>query len=734
MKFFNFLSIAAAIVFFAACSNPKSKENSQKLIHFADPFIGTAATGHTFPAAALPFGLIQIGSDTGTTSWDYCSGYNYRDSTVRGFSHTHLNGTGCSDLGDILILPFDSKNYPENFRAAIDKASERAYPAFYAVNLSDFDINAKFTATHHTAFHSYTFNKAENPRFLIDFQSGTVWNDRGLQSRVLESEISLVDSRTIVGHQKVHEWVTRDYFFVMEFDKDFAVIDTLPMLENNKAPKIVLSFELKPKETVQIKLALSSASLEGAKLSMKTENPDWDFDKVLAQGEQIWENLFNRVQIEGTDQQKRSFYTSMYHLLLQPANIADLNGDYIGPDDQLHNSKTKEYYSTFSLWDTYRAAHPLFTLLFPEKVPAFVESMIQHQKQVGILPIWALWGKENYCMIGNHAVPVVVDAYLKGFPIDVDAAYTACFESLTKSHLNSNWELYERFGYYPFDSIPDESVSRTLESVYDDYCFAQFAKKLGKDSVASRFFARADYYKNLFCHEYKMMRGRDSKGSWRFPFNPLQQAHAQSVGGDYTEGNSWQYTWHVQHNVQNLMDLMGGADKFCEKLDTLFYLNAHDSITGGLADVTGLIGQYAHGNEPSHHVTYLYSLAGKPFKTQELVRQVFDRYYLDKPDGLCGNDDCGQMSAWYIFSALGFYPVNPCGGEYVFGAPQLPKASISLESGKVFTVIAENLSDVNKYVSKITLNDVEITGNTIQHSEIIKGGTLKFVMTDTPSK
>ena len=378
----------------------------------------------------------------------------------------------------------------------------------------------------------------------------------------------------------------------------------------------------------------------------------------------------------------------MYHLMMQPNNIADIDGRYRGIDDNIHMSPTGEYYSTFSLWDTYRAAHPLYTILNPDKVDAMIQTMLDHQKIQGFLPIWALW----------------------------------------------DWETFEKYGYFPFDIIDTESVSKTMECAYDDYCVAQMAKALGKTEDYERFSKRAAFYKNLFDPELKLMRGKDSKGNWRTPFNSFLLSHASSSGGDFTEGNSWQYTWHVQHDVQGLIDLMGGNEAFVTKLDSLFFLESTAENTGFVSDVTGLIGQYAHGNEPSHHVAYLYSYAGHPEKTQQVIREVFDRFYLAQPDGLCGNDDCGQMSAWYIFSAMGFYPVNPISGEYVLGATQIEKISLSLPEGKTFTVEAKGLSKTNKYVKSVELNGKPVTGLTISHKDVMNGGNLVFTMTDQPGR
>lgn len=466
-------------------------------------------------------------------------------------------------------------------------------------------------------------------------------------------------------------------------------------------------------------------------MALKKENSGWDFAKIKDEAYSTWNNLLSKVDVEGTNEQKTNFYTSLYHLYIQPNNIADIDGKYRGVDDKVYTSPSGAYYSTFSLWDTYRAAHPLYTILSPEKVDGFIQSMLSHYKAQGFLPIWTLCGKENYCMIGNHSIPVIADAFLKGFNgFDAEEAYRAVKMSSTQNHRNSDWTTYDKYGYYPFDIITVESVSRTLESAYDDYCIALMAKKLGKDEDYAYFMKRANYYKNLFDPGTKLMRGKDSKGHWRTPFNTFLLSHAGTAGGDYTEGNAWQYTWHVQHDVEGLIRVMGGKEAFATKLDSLFFLESTAKNSGFVSDVTGLIGQYAHGNEPSHHVAYLYMYAGQPSKTQSLIREIFDRFYLPKPDGLCGNDDCGQMSAWYLFSAMGFYPVNPCGGEYIIGAPQTDQVTIHLPGQKQFVVKAKNLSEANKYVSSVELNGHIIKDFRIKHSDIMKGGELVFVMTD----
>ena len=724
------VTIITCMLLFSACSTEKQAKETD-FCKYVDPFIGTGDLGHTFPGATLPFGFIQTSPQTGQVSWKYCAGYNYADESIIGFAQTQLSGIGRPDFGDILMLPF-SGDAGDNYRSRFLKSEEMASPGYYTVRLSDFDIQAELTATQRTAFHRYTYHKNEPAYLLLDMQSGCVsHNAKNIETHVLFAEMDMPDNQTITGHQQVHNWVTRHYFYEIRFDKPYRVKEELPANAGNKAKRMILAFDIKPGETLQTKVAMSTVNVDGAKEAMKSENPGWDFDAVHKNARREWNDLFSRVQATGSDEQKTNFYTSLYHLYIQPNNIADIDGRYRGIDDSVRTAPSGNYYSTFSLWDTYRAAHPLYTILMPEKVDGFIESMLEHYKVQKYLPIWTLWAKEGFDMIGNHSIPVIVDAYLKGFTgFDHELAYEAVKTSSTVSHRNSDWETYMKYGYYPFDVIITESVSKTLESGFDDWCVAQMAKGLGKTEDAELFAKRSNFYKNLFDPQFQLMRGKDSKGNWRVPFNSFSLSHATTQGGDFTEGNSWQYTWHVQHDVEGLIELMGGNEAFTAKLDSLFFLESMAENAGWTGDVTGLIGQYAHGNEPSHHVAYLYALAGEPWKTQELIREVFDRFYPNRPDGLCGNDDCGQMSAWYIFSAMGFYPVNPAGGEYVLGAPQLEKIELRLQNGKTFTVEAKNLSEENKYVQSVEFNGQPYTKKYIRHEEIMNGGHLVFTMTD----
>lgn len=715
---------------FYSCSTAKQDTPQTDYTQYVDPFIGAADNGHTFPGACRPFGMIQTSPVTGAVGWRYCSEYMYADSIIWGFTQTHLNGTGCMDLGDILVMPFTGERHRtwDAYRSSFSKTSENATPGYYTVTLDQAKVKAELTATTHAALHRYTYEQADSASILIDLQHGPAWNEKQYHSQVNSCEVNWENDSTLTGHVNNKVWVDQDYYFVMQFSRPVIDHFELPMAETEKGKRLVASFNIQPGEEVLMKVALSTTGIEGAKANMSAEVPGWDFEGIRTAAKADWNSYLSRIEVEGTDEEKTNFYTSFYHALIQPNEISDVDGRYRNAADSVVNATGGKFYSTFSLWDTYRAAHPFYTLMVPERVDGFINSLIDQAEVQGYLPIWGLWGKENFCMVANHGVSVVAEAYAKGFRgFDAERAFNAIKQTQTVSHpLKSNWENYMKYGYFPTDLTEAESVSSTLESVYDDYAAADMAKRMGKTEDAAYFARRADFYKNLFDSSTQFMRPKKSDGTWKSPFNPSQIGHAESVGGDYTEGNAWQYTWHVQHDVPGLIALFGGEEPFLNKLDSLFTLKLETTQ----ADVTGLIGQYAHGNEPSHHVTYLYALAGRPERTQELIREIFDTQYSPKPNGLCGNDDCGQMSAWYMFSAMGFYPVNPVSGEYVFGAPQLPEFVLHLADGKTFTIKAEGLSEANKYVKSITLNGEPYTKNFISHADIVKGGTLVYQMTD----
>lgn len=722
-----FCTLAAGSALFS-CSAPQQETTATDYTQYVNTFIGAADNGHTFPGACRPFGMIQTSPVTGAVGWRYCSEYVYEDSVIWGFTQTHLNGTGCMDLGDILVMPVTGNRHRawNGYRSSFQKNSESATPGYYTVTLDEPGVKAELTATLHTALHRYTYNKADSASVLIDLQHGPAWNEKQYHSQVKACDVKWENDSTLSGHVRNSVWVDQDYFFTLQFNRPVISTVDLPMSETEKGRRIVATFDLQPGEEVLMKIAMSTTGVEGAKANMAAEQPGWDFEGTRKQAKDEWNSYLSRIEMEGTPDEMTNFYTCFYHALIQPNEISDVDGKYRNAADSIVTATGGKFYSTFSLWDTYRAAHPFYTMIVPERVDGFVNSLIDQAEVQGFLPIWGLWGKENYCMIANHGVSVVAEAYAKGFKgFDAERAFQAIKQTQTVSHkLKSNWEDYMKYGYFPTDLTAAESVSSTLESVYDDYAAADMARRMGKTEDAAYFSKRADFYKNLFDPTTKFMRPRKSDGTWKSPFDPTQAAHAESNGGDYTEGNAWQYTWHVQHDVPGLIALLGGEEAFTNKLDSLFTVELRTQ----LADVTGLIGNYAHGNEPSHHVTYLYTLAGKPERTQELIRQIFDTQYRPAPDGLCGNDDCGQMSAWYMFSAMGFYPVNPVSGEYVFGAPQMPKFVLHLQDGKTFTVLAEGLSKEHKYVESITLNGEPYTKNYITHEDIMKGGTLVYKM------
>jgi len=723
---------------------------------WVDPFVGTSATGHTFPAACVPFGLVQAGPDTGNGSWDYCSGYRYGDVTICGFTQTHLNGTGCPDLGDVRILPFNTSAFSAPLREInpVKKLSEIAEPGYYAVTLDD-GIKVEIAAAEHSAI--YRISAREKLRLFVDCAYGI--GGKNYAKTITASNVKLDGKAGLSGRNHRRQWVERDYSFVVKFSRECAAVEELPKSEGVTAPQYVFDFDV-GESPLLIKVALSAeGGVEAAERNLAAEIPAWDFDAVKVAAHEKWNEVLGRATIEGTDEQKKNWYTSLYHLFIQPNNIADAG--------------KMPFYSTFSCWDTFRAAHPLYTILAPDKAAEFVDSMLEQGRRTGYLPIWTLWGKDNQCMIGTHSIPVIVDWFLKEVGEKSSssrkeekihsptptlnsnsywlAAYAQIKDTLTKPHkgrIKERWDLLDKYGYYPFDEIKGESVSRTMECAYDDWCAGLMAEGLGFKDDAEFFFKRAENWRNVFDPSIGLVRGKDTKGNWREPYNPYALGHGADLANDFTEGNAFQYTWHVMQNPQGLVGAMGGREAFVRKLDSLFLQPDTVEGSGCVVDVTGLIGQYVHGNEPSHHVIYFYPQVGHPEKAAERIREVFDKFYLPKPDGLCGNDDCGQMSAWYIFSAMGFYPFNPCGGEYIIGAPQVPKATIKLVGAslrdargrvgdatlpgdcKTLTIIARNLSRENKYVKSVTLNGKPITDWKIRHSDIMAGGELVFEMTN----
>lgn len=710
--------------------NSDVMNGDEDLTKYVNPFIGTAFTGHTFPGATYPLGFMQPGPETGNFSWDYCSGYFYDDEKINGFSQNRLNGTGIVDFGDLLLQPFSGEKR-EDLSSTFNKSTEVATPGYYSVVLTDNDVKVEVTTAPHVAFHRYTFNADKTAGLLADFQSGLVWSKDRISTHVLENVVNFESDYIITGYTRRREWTERTYYFVIEFDKPIVSKELLEQRDpREKAPRYILNFDLGNDSVLNTKVAMSTTGIEGAKSNLAAEGKERSFDDVYKDAKKEWNRYLSKVSIEGTDEDKTNFYTALYHLYIQPNNIADMDGKYVGPNGKISQSPTGKFYSTLSQWDTFRAAFPMYTILSPEIINDLVNNMLEFSEQKGHLPIWALMGQETFTMIGNHSIPMVVDAYLKGFEgFDAERAYSEIKKSLTEGkHKNAGWEEYDKYGYYPYDLFKVESVSRSLESGFDDYCAAIMAKKLGKTEDYEFFMNRSGFYKNHYDNETKSMRPKDSKGEWLTPFDPYRLAHADSnIGGHYTEGNALQYTWHVLQDIPGLIELLGGKEEAGKVLDFLF--TTEQESTGTLSDVTGLIGQYAHGNEPSHHIAYIYMYLDRPEDTQRLIRQICNDFYQNKPDGLIGNDDCGQMSAWYMFSAMGFYPVNPVSGELVFGAPQLPKTTLNLDNGKTFTIEAINLSEENMYIEKIELNGSIYTEKFITYDDIMNGGELTFYMT-----
>lgn len=697
--------------------------NAQNNVKFVNTFIGTDGTGHTFPGPSMPFGMVQPGPDNSIEGWNHTSGYQYKDTLLLGFSQTRFSGTGIGEMGNILLLPFDQNKI--KYKNSYHKESEKASVGYYTLTKKD-AIKVELTCSERVAYHKYTYPSQE-AKLLLDFQHGIQFlND----SLVLENDIKIENNTTISGYCKTKGWVTKKYFFTINFETPFSKIQEIPKGKKQNAPKYILDFNLSKNKIVQVKIALSTVSIQGAKLNLTTEIPHWSFEKVKLNAEKVWNDYLNRIDIEAPQKQKEIFYTSMYHLLLQPSNIADVDGKYRGANDVIAKAPNNEYYSTLSIWDIYRGAFPLLQIIAPEKIDGIINTLLSHHKAAGFLPIWTAWGQDNYCMIGNHAIPMILSAHQNGFTgFDKHQALKAMIETSTQSHFNSDWELYNQFGYYPFDKLDNEAVSRTLESGYDDWCVAQMADQMNDKENSIQFLKRAHYYRNLFDTKTQLFRGKDTNGNWRNPFDPLTATSPMNNPGDYTEANAWQYFWTpAQYDIEGMQNLLGGKTAFTKKLNDFFTIESVNP--NKFLGQEAMIGQYAHGNEPSHHITYLYAFSDTPKTGQKYIHKIINEFHNNTPDGMIGNDDCGQMSAWYILSTLGFYPVNPANGEFVLGAPQVKNATIHLKNNKKFSISTSNLSAENIYTNHQKLNNIEVSKPIINYSDIIKGGTLNFQMTN----
>ena len=709
---------------------------NKKLIEYVDPFIGTGGHGHTYPGATLPFGMMQLSPDTGIEGWDWCSGYHYSDNSIMGFSHTHLSGTGAADLADILFMPTvgdlnfspGSKLKPgEGYRSRFKHENEIASPGYYSVYLDDYKVKAELTVSLRAGLHKYTFPKSYGSNIIIDLQHG-LDSDR-------EAYIKFVSYNRIEGMRKSHGWAKEhSIYFVAEFSKPITQFGTVTndVLKDGSREasgrniKAYLRFITNEGEAILIRVGISAVSIKGARKNLEKEIPNFDFEKIKARAEEIWEKELNRIQVESKSEDlKKIFYTALYHSLINPNLFTDVDKKYYGMDRKIHTAKDYDHYTVFSLWDTFRAEHPLFTIIDQKRAGDFVKSILAKYKDGGLLPVWELDGNETWCMIGYHSVPVIFDAYMKGLRgFNAKEALEAMRVSAERDQ--NGQKLYRERGFIPADK-ENESVSKTLEYCYDDWCIAQLAKEIGAKEDYKKYNQRSLFYQNLFDRTTGFMRGKMSDGSWITPFEP------KAVTQQYTEANAWQYSFFVPHDLKGLIDLYDGNENFVKKLDGLFAES--DKLEGKFQpDISGLIGQYAHGNEPSHNFAYLYNYAGAPWKTQWHVREIMKKLYTSKPDGLCGNDDCGQMSAWYIFSAMGFYPVTPVQNIYAIGSPIFDKVTINLENGKKFVIHTVNASDENKYIQFASSNGKIYEHPYFTHEQIMNGGESIFIMGDTPNK
>lgn len=736
MRLFAFFVLALI----CACQPPKRN------VDFVNPFLGTGGHGHTFPGAATPFGMVQLSPDQFVSGWDWCSGYHDSDSIILGFSHLHLSGTGIGELGDVLVTPLVGKlklvaasreTFRQGYGSRFSHSDEIARPGYYRVYLLDHRVEVELTASARVGMHRYTFPKSDSASLLVNLQHGIGWD------YATDAQIRIENDTLITGYRRSSGWASDQLVhFAMTLSKpvaSFGVATDSAMFPNQRElnhPKAraVLSFKTRANEQILAKVALSFVSRENALLNLAVELPHWNFEKARADAEALWEKELSKVQAETLNENdKTAFYAALYHAMLAPITYSDVNGAYRGSEKSNKKThfvdSTRRAYTVFSLWDTFRAWHPLATILFAERVPDFLRSFLNHYEQFGELPVWLLASSETFTMIGYHAVPVIADAHFKGLIQKQDAE--KFFEAMTSTAMNDarGLKAYRRYGYIPHD-LEGESVSKTLEYAFDDACIAAVAKSLGKREEAEAFSRRAQFYRNVFDSSSGLMRGKDSAGVWIKNFNPSE---AQHWGGTFVEGNSWQYSWFVPHDVEGLIALMGGKEGFVQKLDSLFAASS-DVGKDAPPDVSGLIGQYAHGNEPSHHIPYLYAFAGKQWKTAERARDIMRKFYNHTSAGLCGNEDCGQLSAWFIFSALGFYPVNPANGVYVFGSPLVKRAKLKLPNGKYFEVIARNNSEENLYIDSVLRNGKPHSKAFIAHSDLMQGGTLEFIMRATPNE
>ncbi|WP_106829447.1 GH92 family glycosyl hydrolase [Parabacteroides pacaensis] len=732
MKRIFFLLIPLSFIF--SCATEK-KQNS-KTIHYEEyvnPFIGTDFTGNTYPGASVPFGLVQLSPDNGLPGWDRIAGYFYPDSTIAGFSHTHLTGTGAGDLYDVMFMPVTNPykvgEGALGIYSSFSHEHEEASAGYYQVLLTDYNINVELTATERCGIQRYTFPEADASVF-VNLKKAMNWDF------TKDSYMEVVDSVTIRGYRMSEGWAPdQRLYFISQFSKPFDSyqLDTTaiiyPKTQNRCGVAYVGRFDFKTAENEQIivRTAISGVSIEGAQKNLKAEAGSWDFDTYRIAAKANWNKELSKIEVKGgTTNDKVNFYTALYHTMLAPTIFSDIDGSYFGPDKKIHQTDGWTNYSTFSLWDTYRAAHPLLTYTQPGRVNDMVKSFLAFYDQNGRLPVWNLYGNETDMMIGYHSVPVIADAYLKGVGnFNPEKALQACVATANIDDYRGIG-FYKKYGYVPYN-LENESLSKTLEYAFDDYCIAKMAEKMGKDDVAKEFYIRARNYKNLYNPETSFMQPRDDKGNW------IKDFDAKEYTAHITESNGWQYFWYVPQDIDGLIALTGGKERFTQKLDSMFTYSPHENDELPIFS-TGMIGQYAHGNEPSHHVIYLYNKVNQPWKTQKYLAEVLHELYLNSPGGLCGNEDCGQMSAWYVMSAMGFYPVNPVDGTYEIGTPLFTEVKMHLANGKVFTVSAPQASRKNIYVQSVKVNGEPYNKSYFTHEQIMSGTTVELEMGDRPGK
>jgi predicted alpha-1,2-mannosidase len=719
----------------------------QGLSSFVRPLIGTNGEGNTYPGAVAPFGMIQLSPDTEDNLWETASGYEYSDSSIIAFSLTHFSGTGIPDLGDIRFMPQAGKpwfvqgpktNPDSGYRSRFNHEDEQASAGYYSVKLKDNGIRVECTAADRSGMFRFTFPASDSSSILVDLGKNLRWS-------VIWSNIRVLNDSTITGYHMVNGWAKERYvYFTAVFSKpfdDFIIMSDGKRVFYNgyrfrssaecagKNLQFLANYKTRQSEQILVKVAISAISSDNAIENLAAEVPHWGFEQVIRDTRQKWDKELGKLEIEGTQDEKETFYTALYHTFLTPILYQDVDGRYRGLDQSIHTAEGFTNHAIFSLWDTYRAIHPLFCLLQPKRNADMINSMLAHYDQSvdHLLPVWSLCGNETWCMIGYHSVPVIVDAYFKGIQgFDAGRAYEA-IKTTAMNPAYDNVKTYATLGWVP-DDKENESVSKTLEYAHDDFCIAQMAKALGKTDDFNYFMKRAMSYNNLFDKSHMLMRGRDSRGNWRTPFN----SHEYIDGGDFTEGTSWQYTWYVPQDINGLIGLFGGNEHFTQKLDSLFTFT--DNNSQNVEDIQGRLGEYWHGNEPSHHIIFLYDFAGQPWKTQELVHKIIKTQYGNKPNSLSGNDDCGQMSAWYLFNAMGFYPVCPGTNYYAIGSPVIQKATIHLQGGKVFTMRAHELTDKNIFVQKVMLNGKVWDKPYFMYDELKNGGELIFTMGPKPNK